>query len=149
MKKTLLIIIILGMGLVGCKSTSIQLTLAHKIEIPKVYSYGLSAPMPGNTCHAERYVKKFEEGFWECVRKRSKNINYKYTKGDIAVSGHASTVEGYYTGYLTAEKMINDMNTVYGKETTHNFIKAVLECDDIKIETIKTEAKNKYKNIRK
>ncbi len=107
----------------GCTSKP-ELNLCHKIHVPKEYRYGKGSPYGFSSY--ERYLNSYERTFWSCVENRAKDIDYKYTLGDIAGCGWPCAVDGYYDGYIHAEKMINQFVKIYGKEKTQEYLKGVI-----------------------
>lgn len=101
--------------MVGCSSKP-KLTLHQIIDVPEEYRYGRGNVF--GTSDYERYLDAYERSFWSCVKNRAENIDYKYTLGDIAGCGWAPAVGGYQDGYLSAEKLINELIEHYGKEAT-------------------------------
>ncbi len=122
---TTLFIIIIS----GC-ATKPDLSLYKKINVPEKYQDGRCIPY--ETSPYEYYLSAYEKNYWDCVKNRAKNIDYKYTSDDFVGNGWSSSIAGYKDGYMDAETKINDLVKYYGKQKVQKFLRDNIGYDYIK-----------------
>lgn len=96
----------------------------------KKHQYGKYAPY--GTSSYEYYLSAYEKNYWDCIKNRANDINYKYTSDDFTGNGWNCAIEGYYNGYMDAEKVINKLVKYYGKQKVQKFLRENIGYDYIK-----------------
>ena len=106
--------------LVGCAKPTSPEFGKQETKVPKQFRNAV-----GWQSHSEyqNYVDGFNKGYWKCIQNHVNDIDYKDTESDKIIIGHGSTIGGYSDGYEQAQKEIEKNISVFGKETTHQFIK--------------------------
>jgi hypothetical protein len=109
----------------GCASPQPNLTLAHNVEVPKMYRAGnFSEEHPsydeGNSS-IERYVNAYERGFETAVQEYAKDINFN-DPNPFIMNGWVEETDGGPAGYGEARERIEDFIRVYGKQRVSEYL---------------------------
>lgn len=81
----------------------------------------------GDISDHERYVRAYEEGWWDCVRLYVRDIDYITRETDRAASGWPSAVEGYADGFREAEGQIKQNIEHYGRKDAREALRRIWE----------------------
>jgi hypothetical protein len=129
MKKHLIIIVIIMM-LYGCASLdSPNIFRGHsEIRVPEEYRTRASCCVNGIDSLHRMYVVSYEQGWWACVKNYIKDINYTTQPSDLSNCGWDAEIEGYYKGYMDAEKSIRNNIHKFGKKSTQDYLIELCEC---------------------
>ncbi|HTH45937.1 MAG TPA: hypothetical protein VMB21_00360 [Candidatus Limnocylindria bacterium] len=114
--------IFLIVAVCGCASTRPGLTLAHHIEIPKLWSAGGGSASSADPDPAGRYADAYERGWWTMVRRFAQDINYD-DPSPLVMGGWIEEAEGGQTGYVEARDRIEELIRVYGKPRVSKYLR--------------------------
>ena len=110
--------------LAACETpTQPKLGRAH-VQVPRIFA-ATSGWIDGAPSDCERYLSMYRQGYWECVRKYTENIDYQPAPSDYIASGWGSEVTGFSDGYGAANEDIQKDLRRFGKERTAVYLKEV------------------------
>jgi hypothetical protein len=115
----------------GCAHTSPQLTLAHNILVPKEWRGGASDPVFRDASDIYRYTSAYERGWWWCVVKHARDIDFRPTCSDEFISGWAAETYGWPAGVDDAQARIEQLIQAYGKQRVSGLLS---DFKDIKLD---------------
>ena len=125
--------IILILTVCGCAHTQPHLTLAHDIRVPKEWRGGASDPVFRDSSNISRYISAYERGWWWCVVKHARDIDFQPACSDGFISGWPAETYGWTAGVDDAQARIKQLIQACGKQTVSGLLadfKAVKLDDD-------------------
>lgn len=112
--------------LAGCSTPNQPEVGMGEVPIPKRYHPDLIYMDMGPSDH-ERYLDAYERGYWDCIIRYCKDINYVPKDSDSYGNGWGSEVEGYGDGYTAAEKDMARNFRRFGRVRTAQYLEKVWE----------------------
>ena len=112
----------------GCvEDTGIRGSYMYHHEVCVPPQFRGARQLMGDVSDHERYLERYEDGWWHCVSLYVADINHQTTLGDKAASGWPSAVEGFWNGYEDAESQIHRNIHRFGKDKAHEYLMRLWE----------------------
>ena len=115
----------LTLGITGCQVITTSPTMYHEVDVPRRFRSGRA--IAWDDSDHERYVRAYEAGWWTCVEKYVKDIDFQSIDQDKVAVGWAATVEGFLKGFEDAEARIRDNMQQFGVKQTQEYLIEIWE----------------------
>jgi hypothetical protein len=100
---------------------SVQLTLAHVINVPKEWRVGADDPGFPDVSPIARYVAGYDIGWWLAVERYRKNIDFD-DPSPVIVGGWVDEQAGGGAGYSDARDRIEQLIHTFGKQKVSEYL---------------------------
>ena len=99
-----------------------EISLAHKVILPEVYSGGCEFAVACES-QAAAYVDAFERGWWSCVYKLSKDLDYELKDSDYQALGGYISIIAVDSGCTEGKKHIEMLKKKHDREKLSEFLR--------------------------
>jgi hypothetical protein len=104
----------------GCSDSRNFTSFYHEVIVPLQYRSGRL--VFAIRSDQERYIQRYEDGWWECIKRHLHDINDIQTEDTITTSGWGVEISGFYDGYHDCRLRILNMIAHLGVKKTVNLL---------------------------
>ena len=112
---------ILSFFFAALSSHAEEINLAHNIPLPAEYSAGCEIPVNCQSS-ASYYVDMYELGWWHCVGKLAKDLDYIFKPEDSMANGGAVSIAAFSKGCDDGQKHISNLLLKYSKKAVSKYL---------------------------
>lgn len=99
--------------------------MTHTVEVPPGHRSGRGIRWVESD--HERYLERYEAGWWLCVEKYANDITYQPTGSETRISGDELAIEAFTKGFQDATARIQQNVRLWGQEQTQAELKSLLQ----------------------